>query len=181
MFTQATLNDINELAELFWNNIEVAPEYISHGEIQMGVATAPGILAPDGIQVWKEYIREKIEGEDVKTAEPCAVEKCKCNTAAVEYPTAVFVHRNSGKIDAFCVLEITDDGNKPFGTICDMLVLPHLRGEGMGKKLLAQAKEWFAANGVTDIYLESGLNNHSAHEFFRKQGFREISHIFKLM
>ncbi len=174
MFTQATLNDINELAELFWNNIEAAPEYISHGEIQMGVATAPGILAPDGIQVWKEYIRQKIEGEGVKMAESIKASDSR-------YPSVVFVHRDSGKIDAFCVLEITDDGNKPFGTICDMLVLPHLRGEGMGKKLLAQAKEWFAANGVTDIYLESGLNNHSAHEFFKKQGFREVSHIFKLM
>lgn len=164
MWTKADYNDIDELVGIFWSNIENAPQYISHGEMQMGVATAPGALAPDGKEVWRRYIGKKIAGD----------------REDVQLPSAVIVYRNNGKITAFCVLEISEDGGSPYGIICDMLVIPQMRGTGLGKELLAKAKEWFKEHGICDVYLESGLNNHSAHAFFRKYGFREVSHIFKL-
>ncbi len=162
MFAEAKINDLEELVALFWSNLESAPEYISHGEIQMGVATAPGVLAHDGENVWREYIRSKIEGGDSK------------------YPSTVIVYRENESISAFCVLEIADDGAQPFGTICDLLVRPGIRGKGLGGRMLDKAKEWFSAHGINDVYLESGLNNHSAHSFFERHGFRPVSYVFKL-
>lgn len=165
MWTKATGNDIEELVEIFWSNIEAAPQYISHGEMQMGVATAPETLASNGKEVWRKYISQKIaEGNE-----------------NVQLPSSVIVYRNNGKIAAFCVLAVLEDGCNPYGVICDMLVIPQMRGTGLGKELLVKAKEWFKEHGICDVYLESGLNNHSAHAFFRKYGFREVSHIFKLM
>lgn len=165
MWEKAKITDVNNLTEIFWANISAAPEYISHGEMQMGIANASGQLAANGRQLWVQYIKKKITGEG----------------GDAQHPSVVLVYKDNGEIKAFCVLEILQDGDKPFGIICDMLVKPALRGNGLGKMLLIKAKEWFKSMGIKDIYLESGIDNHAAHAFFKKQGFREVSHIFKLM
>ena len=35
--------------------------------------------------------------------------------------------------------------------------------------------------GIKDVYLESGLENHKAHEYFKSRGFVKVSEIYKLM
>lgn len=162
MWTSATIADINELTSFFINNLVDNPQYISHGEMQMGIALAPGILSPDAITKWENYISDKIDK---------MVSKHKSN---------VIVYKNEGVIDAFCVLDITNDGADDFGVICDMIVKSHLRGQGIGKQMLNMAKEWFKEMSIDSVYLESGLDNSKAHKFFEDNGFRPVSHIFKL-
>lgn len=173
----AGLKDVEALADLFWSNISAAPAYISHGEMQMGVAVEPGVLAENGKEQWVRYIIEKIEGQYLpKEKLPSAVLICSLPQEEEDSPQL----RSCNSIDAFCVLEISEDGAAPFGIICDMLVSPRLRGRGLGGKLLDKAMEWFTLMGITDVYLESGVENHSAHGFFESKGFKTVSHIFKL-
>lgn len=162
---QASLENVEELKGLFMGNLEENPSYISHGEVQMGVGELKlqqgefqGYIAPNGTQMWEKYIREKISGTD-----------------AVVYVAVV-----EGVIVGFCVADIEEDGADPFGMVCDVLVLPEWRKGGLGGKLLDKAISWLRSMNIKDIYLESGRNNHSAHEYFERRGFHHVSNIYKL-
>ena len=184
IWRQGHLKDVEELADLFWTHLTEHPEYISHGELQMGVASAPGIVAKNGKEILKEYIRKKIEGAQrnyFSTEGAMLKEETDAEwLSAGKFPSAVFIYEVEGKTAAFCVLDTACDGSSPFGIICDMLVSLSFRGCGIGKQMLELARKWFRNMGITDIYLESGINNHAAHAFFDRQGFKKVSHIFKL-
>ncbi|MBQ9411006.1 MAG: GNAT family N-acetyltransferase [Bacteroidales bacterium] len=159
--------DAEALADFFIGHITAHPEYISHGEIQMGVGEGgivDGVLvarpAPDAREKWMKYILEHIE--DTSFAEVWKVVS------------------DDGAIQGFCVADIEEDGDAPFGMVCDVLVKEDYRGHGAGEALLQTAISWLRSSGVKDIYLESGKNNHSAHRFFEKRGFTHISEIYKL-
>lgn len=163
---KAEPRDREALADIFLGHITANPEYISHGEIQMGVGVGEfrdGKLcarpSDDARTMWLKYIDAHISDEDT---------------------ALVLKGVRDGEIIGFCVADIEEDGADPFGMVCDVLVTESARGEGLGGRLLARAIAWLRSKGVKDIYLESGLNNHSAHAFFEKRGFHHISQIFKL-
>ena len=163
----ADLNDAEALCDIFLNHISAHKEYISHGEIQMGVGTGCFIdgklvadVSADARRCWMKYI-----------------------TGNLTEPDRAYVGKavsESGDIKGFCVAEIQEDGAEPFGMLCDLLVTEEYRGTGAGSALFGSAIEWFHANEIKDIYLESGLNNHSAHEYFIRKGFVKVSEIYKL-
>jgi ribosomal protein S18 acetylase RimI-like enzyme len=164
---RADMADATMLCRMFLHQITTHPEYISHGEIQMGVGegrfengrfiTNP---SPNAEAQWMKYIGEKL------TSDESAVFK------AVD---------GKGEIIGFCVAEISEDGAEPFGVICDIIVRENLRTAGVGTALLNEAIGWLNSRNVNGIYLESGLANHSAHEYFIRRGFQKVSEIYKLM
>ena len=163
---KAQAGDRDALADIFLGHISANPEYISHGEIQMGVGVGEfrdGRLcarpSDNAREMWLKYIDAHISDED---------------------SALVLKGVKEGRIVGFCVADIEEDGADPFGMVCDVLVTEASRGAGLGGTLLARAIEWLRSKGIKDIYLESGLNNHSAHSFFEKRGFHHISQIFKL-
>ena len=163
---KAGVEDEKTLCEIFFEHIEKHSEYISHGEIQMGVGaghiengrlvTSP---APLGRHFWMKYIHGNITDED---------------------GAAVYKAVLDGEIIGFCVAEIMEDGADPFGMICDVLVRESSRAKGVGTALLEKAIEWLRSKDIKDIYLESGLENHAAHEYFMRRGFVKVSEIYKL-
>lgn len=158
MPTLAEPNDIRELSDLFWETVSADPSYISHGELQMGVASGSGRLAPDGREKWEGYISAKIAGPR----------------------SAVLLCRENGRLDGFAVVEISEDGDRPYGTLCDLLVRRGARVHGLGGRLLEAALGWLRDNGAGSVFLESGVENHSAHAYFEKKGFEMVSHVFRL-
>lgn len=118
MWKNASVKDINELTEIFWDSIVSNQHYISHGEMQMGVAAEPGRLKADGKEKWRKYITPKLDNE--KT----------------QLPSRILVYKDNGTIQAFCVLKLEEDGDKPFGVICDMLVKEDLRGKDWDNRCL---------------------------------------------
>lgn len=162
----ATLADAPALANLFLSHIDAHREYISHGEIQMGVGIGTivnGVLearpAPDAREKWLKYIQLHITENAVAQV-----------WKAVE----------GDEIVGMAVADIEEDGDAPFGMVCDVLVKEGYRGHGAGGALLQTAIDWLRSKGVKDIYLESGKNNHAAHKFFEKRGFAHVSEIYKL-
>lgn len=162
----AVVEDENVLCDIFMSHIEAHPEYISHGEIQMGVGegyfrddkfvTRP---APEARQYWMKYIHGNIT-----SPERAAVYKAVAGDGIV----------------GFCVAGIMEDGAEPFGMICDVLVKESSRTSGVGTALLDTAISWLRSMNVRDIYLESGQENHAAHSYFMRRGFRKVSEIYKL-
>ena len=160
--------DASVLCDIFLAHISAHTEYISHGEIQMGVGVGQFVdgvfvtdVAPGAREAWMKYITGNLD--DVEGA---AVYK------AVDA---------DGEIIGFCVTEIMEDGADPFAMVCDVLVKEDCRSRGVGSALLENAIEWLHSKGIYEIYLESGLRNHAAHEYFMRRGFRKVSEIYKLV
>lgn len=164
---RATVEDEQALCDMFLKHIAAHTEYISHGEIQMGVGEGEfrdGVLvarpSSRARECWMRYIHADM------TADDAAVFKAVTP---------------DGEIIGFTVAEIQEDGADPFGMVCDVLVDESLRCGGVGTALLQTALGWFREMGIKDIYLESGLNNHAAHEYFMRRGFVKVSEIYKLV
>lgn len=159
----AQKEDALALADLFLGHIAVHTEYISHGEIQMGVGVMDdehrAAVAPDAREKWMAYILQHIEQKSI---------------------AEVWKAVDEGRIVGFVVADIEEDGDAPFGMVCDVLVREDYRGHGAGAALLQTAIDWLRSRGIKDIYLESGKDNHAAHRFFEKRGFNHISEIYKL-
>jgi GNAT superfamily N-acetyltransferase len=66
----------------------------------------------------------------------------------------------------------------PFATLQDMAVEPELRSAGLGAALLRFVEQEAARRNAKWVFLESGKNNARAHEFFKREGFREVSHVY---
>ena len=164
---KATDKDKETLCTMFLGHITAHPEYISHGEIQMGVGkcrvedgrfvTEP---SPAARHYWMKYIDMNLKSSE-----------------SVVYKAVA----EDGETAGFCIATFTEDGASPFGMISDILVREDVRGAGVGSSLLEKGLEWLREHGVDEVYLESGLNNHAAHEYFIHKGFRKVSEIYKLM
>lgn len=160
----ATASDKEALADLFYAHLSENVEYISHGEMQMGIGHlvfngkeyVPQLDA-DTRHLWLTYIEEHM------TAEGMAVYKAEDST---------------GALLGFCVLETDSDGGAPFGVLCDILVNAETRGHGVGGRLFSAAEDWFKSINLKDVYLESGKNNHNAHNFFIRRGFMKVSEVY---
>lgn len=160
----ATVSDKEALADLFYAHLSENVEYISHGEMQMGIGHlvfngkeyVPQLDA-DTRHLWLTYIEEHM------TAEGMAVYKAEDST---------------GALLGFCVLETDSDGGAPFGVLCDILVNAEARCRGVGSRLFSAAEDWFKSRNLKDVYLESGKNNHNAHNFFIRRGFMKVSEVY---
>lgn len=160
----AKLLDKDALADLFYTHLSENAEYVSHGEMQMGVGRlvfngneyVPR-LDTDSRRLWLAYLEEHI------TSDGMAVYKAE---------------DSAGNLLGFCVLETDSDGGAPFGVLCDILVNADARGQGVGGRLFSAAEDWFRQRGLKDVYLESGKNNHNAHGFFMRRGFVKVSEVY---
>ena len=160
----ATVSDKEALADLFYAHLSENVEYISHGEMQMGIGHlvfngkeyVPQLDA-DTRHLWLTYIEEHM------TAEGMAVYKAEDSI---------------GALLGFCVMETDSDGGAPFGVLCDILVNAEARGQGVGSRLFSAAEDWFKSRNLKDVYLESGKNNHNAHNFFIRRGFMKVSEVY---
>lgn len=153
-----TESDYPKVIELFCKNIEESKEYISHGEIQMGIAVNRHELAPRLPELWERYLIEQVSQD----------------------PDGVIVCTLDDEIVGFTVAEINHDLGHSFGVICDMITQKEMRGTGIGSLLMKAALSFFKTRGISQIFLESGLENLSAHQFFEKYGFQCISKVFML-
>ena len=57
------------------------------------------------------------------------------------------------------------------GRITSLIVSDHVRGLGIGSKLVAAADTFFQSNGCFAAELTSGEHREGAHEFYQKQGY----------
>lgn len=158
MIRKAQNKDKEQIVNIFCSNIDKQRSYISHGEIQMGIATDSENLSNDYIEKWSRYLDAQMD----------------------KFSETVFVYEQDGTVEGFIIGEIDSDRDEKFGVICDLVVKPDIRNKGVGSRLLDFLLNRFSELKVNDFYLESGVNNHEAHEFFKKKGFEKVSSIFRL-
>lgn len=149
--------DYTKVVNLFCNNIERNKEYISHGEIQMGIANDSYCLSSYFREIWYKYLIEHVSKN-----------------------SNIVVFEEDNKVLGFVISEITSDLDHSFGVICDVLVQKDIRGKGIGKILINDVLLYFKENNIDQIFIESGLDNELAHNFFENIGFKCVSKVYML-
>lgn len=133
------------IARFFVDNAD--PAYISHGEIMFGRALGPGQWAGD--------LFEQVAAEA---------------RAAVDDPSESFaVALLDGAILALAEVSFVD--RHGFAVLNDVLVSRAARGMGLGQRLLNWIEDECRKRGIKRLFLESGIGNDRAHEFFEHRGF----------
>ncbi|MEG1326528.1 MAG: GNAT family N-acetyltransferase, partial [Janthinobacterium sp.] len=65
--------------------------------------------------------------------------------------------------------------SKSFAALDDLVLLPSVRGSGIGSQLV----EWVASelrdHGIARLFLECGAHNLTAQTFFQGRGFKQVS------
>lgn len=130
-------------------------DYISHGEVQAG-------RSPDG-EGWAPDLETQL-AEEFATA--------------LDSGALLIARGKTGEIAGVVFLVFQDDGGGLFGVIEDVVIAPERRGGGLGKRLVAAAEETARQRGALWLWLESGLRNRRAHDFFEKLGYTPRSQVF---
>lgn len=129
--------------------------YISHGEIQTGLADAPGRWSPDLARLYADDFAGLGDGRDLLLA-----------------------RRADGSIAAMAVVAWEASARRAFAVLEDMAVDSDLRSTGLGAAMIGEIEAAVRARGIEWLFLESGLRNERAHHFFERHGFQPMSHVF---
>ena len=153
-----TLSDIpmlDTLVELFVSN--VSKQYISHGEVIDGRA--------NNMNEWKSDIKEIMREE--------FADAINNSFDAPHTFSKLCVTLQEDNIVALALVEFYP--KTKIAILSDIIVDEPFRGEKIGESMLnwieTEVKLW----GAKSIFLESGLQNKSAHHFFENMGFKTTS------
>jgi GNAT superfamily N-acetyltransferase len=147
-------NEVDRLAEFFARN--VTQSYISHSELQFGRAVATDKWTDDLVAQLRTEIAERV---------PCAP------GAATRVASAY----SGGELIGIAYVTFNTSVLIPFIVLEDIVVDRSKRGSGIGQAIV----EWIFAQarkeGIRRAFLESGKDNHDAHQFFERNGFQQVS------
>lgn len=146
--------DTGEAAALAARVVGLNTDYISHGEIQTGLSLDGRTWAPKLAALFAEDF-DDLEGRDLLVA-----------------------RGEDGAMIAFAVVAWEETARRRFAVLEDMAVDPDIRSHGVGTRMMEAVAERVRDRGVEWLFLESGLRNTRAHQFFQRHGFNEISHVF---
>ncbi|WP_298880123.1 GNAT family N-acetyltransferase [uncultured Bradyrhizobium sp.] len=153
-------SSLKGLVSLFGKSL--APQYISHSELQGYRAVRPGKWAKN-----IEYVLAKEIGARLKQPR-----------------RKLPIGRNwSGVIEAYegrrlvglALITMSRSAAVPFGVIEDIVIDKKLRDGGRGELIMDWIKSQMLAAGIKRLFLESGIQNDRAHHLFERMGFRPVS------
>lgn len=151
--------DVGPATRLFTENI--SESYISHSELQSYRALAPDQWNPSLGRLIEDDIRGRLNNPvDAKPGEATQI--------------AVLAHA-SGRLAGVFLVTFARDCAVPHAVLEDMVVAPTARSQGIGSKFIRWIENECQSRSIFRLFLESGNNNHSAHELFERRGFKQIS------
>lgn len=152
------------MAEFFCRHL--SKEYISHSELQ-GDRTKPN-------GEWVENLEVVVARELADAlAQPVS------NRLSTTW-NGVVTACQGGRLVGMAILLYVREDHASFGVLEDLIVDATLRGRGVGTMLINFALADMKAAGLQRAYLESGINNHSAHALFHRVGFQPASVVMDL-
>ena len=148
--------NVSQFADFITDNID--PEYISHGELQAGRAVDREHWNPNLRNILREEISALISG--------------KSSTHSIG---RFAVARLPESIVAVMLVEIYNRTYSPYAILHDVVVARSYRGKGIGTQLLSWLEKQLKDEGAERIFIESGIDNMRAHDFFSTNGFKRCS------
>ncbi|MCL8538133.1 GNAT family N-acetyltransferase [Chryseobacterium gallinarum] len=151
---------VRELVDFFITH--KTDSYISHGEIMSGRALDSQHWNPDLDVILTEQLLTDFNSDG----------SSKLNILIAENENAEIV--------GMMVFNVINSPFKKYAILEDMLLDQSVRGQSLGSKLLEKAIEESKNWNISFILLESGVNNHGAHQFFNRYGFKKVSESYIL-
>ena len=151
---------ITELVDFFITH--KTDSYISHSEIMYGRALDSENWNPDLRAVFTEQLMSDYDYDNTS----------KLNILIAE--------NEKGEIVGMLVFNVISSPFKKYAILEDMLLDQSIRGQSLGSKLLNEVIQESKTWNINFIVLESGVNNHGAHHFFNKYGFKKVSETYIL-
>lgn len=148
--------DFPAIVAMFDDTLSAHPAYISHGEIQIGVAEDYQTLSPQRTAIWLHHLQRYAD----------------------TYPAGLLVAVVGEQIVGFVIAQIEHQDSEPYGVINDLAVLPHCRQQGVGHLLAITVLKQLVGDGVKHIFFESGLHNIDLHRSVEHAGFHPVSMVF---
>lgn len=151
---------VKELVDFFITH--KTDSYISHGEMMSGRALDTHHWNPDLNVILTEQLLTDFNSDG----------SSKLNILIAE--------NENSKIVGMMVFNVINSPFKKYAILEDMLLDQSVRGQSLGSKLLEKAIEESKNWNISFILLESGVNNHGAHQFFNRYGFKKVSESYIL-
>ena len=156
-----TIREVSEpealarLAAMTARVIGADTRYISHGEIQTGLSEDATHWSADLAGLFAE------------------------DFAALDGSRTVLAAYDAGDVPlGLAIIAWEETSRRKFAVLEDMIVEPATRSLGIGGELLSAVEQLAVDQGVSWLFLESGLRNKRAHGFFERSGFDMLSHVF---
>jgi len=152
-------SEVVPIAKFFCKNI--TESYISHSELQSYRALAADRWSPNILTLIEEDIRSRLTASlDVQDGERVQL--------------AAILEDQNQLVGVFLVT-FNKDCAVPHAILEDMAVDSSRRGRGYGTAFMQWINGECRRRGIYRQFLESGINNRSAHDLFERQGFRQVS------
>lgn len=151
-----------ELAQFFAREATPIPEYISHGEVQIGRAK--------DFEHWNYGLDSHSESEFQGIL----------NGTAKPRDAGIVVARVDEKLVAIAVVRfVSVDTKYPVksAVLEDLVVAQEFRGQGIGKAVVLWVEAEAKTQEVSFLFLESGVSNREAHDFFAQLDYRKCSFV----
>jgi ribosomal protein S18 acetylase RimI-like enzyme len=87
------------------------------------------------------------------------------------------VAEEDGKVVGFCWCTIVDRGIDKQGEVAEFYVEKEYRGKGIGKELLAAAKQLFIKEQVKVAFVWTHFGNEAAIALYKDAGFKEVDQL----
>jgi GNAT superfamily N-acetyltransferase len=150
------IHEIDKLAAFFAKN--VTRSYISHSELQFGRAEAP--------DQWFSNLQEILKGE-IEERVPFVTPAQSPGRVASAYQGDILV--------GIAYVIFNSQVPIPFIVVEDIVVERTMRGSGIGQAMIDWIFSRAREENVRRAFLESGKDNHDAHHFFERNGFKQVS------
>ena len=148
------------LASFFAANIK--PDYISHSELQGARALDVGRWQPGLPAILRNEIANRIGREQGLVS-----------AAGASHP--VLAAHAADRLVGVALVSLFPTAPVPYAIIEDVIVNLADRSLGVGKRIVDWVTREAERIGCARLFLESGISNHRAHEFFHREGFAECS------
>ncbi|MDR3438623.1 GNAT family N-acetyltransferase [Telmatospirillum sp.] len=149
-----------ELARFFVDN--VTPAYISHSELQGSRARDADHWTPELATIVARDIDERIR-------------QAKGHPGTAENRQPVFTVRSADHLIGMGMASFFFDAAVPYAVLEDIVLASQSRNAGAGKLVLDWVTRQAEAIGCARVFLESGIRNRHAHDFFEREGFEVCS------
>jgi len=90
------------------------------------------------------------------------------------YHDFFFVAESGGRFAGFLAGAVDAADGGPYGHICNLAVVPDLRGRGIATKLVHRVERQFAIEGAAGVVLEVRPSNTPAQRFYRRLGYQQV-------
>lgn len=150
-------SDIHSLSDFFVSHVDAS--YISYGDIVCGRARGSEQWVPDLSEVILEELKDIASG-------------------ASDKKRILTVH-SEGDIVALGIVNLSLESHTPHAVIEDIIVHREHRGGGLGAQILEYLSNHLRELGVQTLFLESGIRNSRAHDFFGRCGFQPVSIVMR--